>query len=222
MTTGTLGYWARRIDQAREALHARHAQVEQDEVEVVVLVERVGVRGVERAGLGDGGVGDAAGNRLLQRLAEQRDGHRRSVCGLPPWLRPSLPCLNLCASLSGRSSSAVLAVAMRLKRFRQEGAAHPGHIGRLPVRLRGRTTMSKKAMALAGFSATFSRKESQKRGSSAHARFLRLGIAHLAQHGGGNREAEARVGIAFRPALQTVVDRGGKGGQGPASSARSR
>ncbi len=34
---GHVGVLGAEIDQAREALHARHAQVEQDEVEVVVL-----------------------------------------------------------------------------------------------------------------------------------------------------------------------------------------
>ena len=222
MTTGTLGYCARRIDQAREALHARHAQVEQDQVEVVVLGRGWRAR-PPAIRPGDGGVGDAAGNRLLQRLAEQRDGRRRSVCELPPGSRPSLPCLNLRASFPVRSSSAVLAEAMRLK-------PSAGRCGASRARRATASSGDRPHDHVEEGDGRWPGSRPRSRGRSPrsadhrqHARFLRLGIAHLAQHGSGNRKAEACVGIALRPALQTVVDGlAGSAGRRQPSSARSR
>ena len=57
MTTGMLGILRAQIHQPGKAPHARHVQVEQDEVDIVVGLER-GAGLVEAAGLDDRGAGD--------------------------------------------------------------------------------------------------------------------------------------------------------------------
>ena len=70
-TTGTLGILRAQIHQPGEAAHARHGQVEQDQIDVAALVEQLR-HFVERAGLGDLGAVEQAGDRFAQRAAEQR------------------------------------------------------------------------------------------------------------------------------------------------------
>ncbi len=59
------------IHQAGKAAHARHGQVEQDEIDVAAALEQFG-HFVEGAGFRDIDALEQAGDRLAQRAAEQR------------------------------------------------------------------------------------------------------------------------------------------------------
>ena len=59
------------VHQAGKAAHARHRQIEQDEIDVAAALEQFGDL-VEGSGLGDFDLLQQAGHRLAQRAAEQR------------------------------------------------------------------------------------------------------------------------------------------------------
>ncbi len=59
------------IHQPGEAAHARHGQIEQDEIDFAAALEQLGDI-VERSGLGNVDFVEQAGHRLAQRPAKQR------------------------------------------------------------------------------------------------------------------------------------------------------
>ena len=69
--TGTLGILRAQIHQAGKTAHARHGQVEQDEIDVAAALEQFGDL-VEGAGFRDIDAFEQTGDRLAQRAAEQR------------------------------------------------------------------------------------------------------------------------------------------------------
>ena len=70
-TIGTLGYCARRYIKPGKAAHARHGQIEQDEIDVAAAFEQLGDV-VEGAGLRDIDLLEQPGDRLAQGAAKQR------------------------------------------------------------------------------------------------------------------------------------------------------
>ena len=82
-TTGTLGILRAQVHQPGESAHARHGEIEQDEIDVAAALEQLRPTSSNDAGLGDLDAFEQAGHGLAQRAAKQRMvvGNDQTIAG---------------------------------------------------------------------------------------------------------------------------------------------